>query len=112
MLKETELPKWFKYPSEFNILLDQNLLDFDPWIILTGDRLRQRYVGIQKRYPDRNIIPFARREDNDDVACFEQNNGVVIIHDFASSGYEKGGKSLLFWDWFRMVIEDMIEYNF
>ena len=46
---------------------------------------------MQVRYPKRILIPFARRGDNDDVACFELNKGdeVQIIHDFASGGYEQ-----------------------
>jgi hypothetical protein len=42
-------------------------------------------------------MPFARRHDNDDVACFvthdpEQEAGqVIIIHDFASPGHEVVG---------------------
>lgn len=49
-----------------------------------GERLRVRFGGL-KRYPtNRNIIPFAHREDNDDVACWDKNSRhqVIIIHDF------------------------------
>ncbi|MFF1019960.1 hypothetical protein ACFYLI_19220, partial [Proteus mirabilis] len=55
----------------------------------------------KKRYPNRNIIPFAHREDNDDVACWDKNSRhqVIIIHDFASEGYEYVGKFDSFWDW-------------
>lgn len=37
------------------------------------------------------VIPFARRDDNDDIACFEVGKGksVQIIHDFASEGFEQ-----------------------
>lgn len=111
ILEKSELPSWFEYPSEFLILINQNLLDFDPWIVITGDRLKTRYAGIKERYPNRGLIPFARREDNDDLACFEKDSGVVIIHDFATPGYEGGRDSMLFWEWLRMVVEDMIEYN-
>ena len=111
LLEKSELPQWFEYPSEFNILTEQNLLDFDPWIILTNDRLKKRYLGLKKRYPNRDLIPFARREDNDDLACWEKGKDVVIIHDFASPSYEGGNSSISFWDWLRQVIEDMIEHN-
>ncbi len=111
LLNKIELPEWFDYPSDFLTVVDQGLVNFDPWIILTNERLRLRFEGIKERYPNRNLIPFARREDNDDLACFEKDNRVVIIHDFASSGWEGGGNSIIFWDWLRMVIEDMIDYN-
>jgi hypothetical protein len=111
ILQNNELPDWFEYPSEFKVLIEQNLLDFDPWIILTDDRLRTRFEGVKKRYPKRNLVPFARREDNDDLACFEKGKSVVVIHDFASEGYEGGKESIEFWDWLRKVVEEMIDYN-
>lgn len=111
ILDKSDLPTWFKYPPEFLLLVEQKLFDFDPWIILTEDKLKTRFVGVSRRYPNRDLIPFARREDNDDLACFEKGKKVVIIHDFASPGFEKGENSIEFWDWFRMIVEDMIEYN-
>jgi len=111
LLHKNEYPEWFEYPSEFELLIDQNLLDFDPWIILTGDRLKKRFFGLKERYPSRDLVPFARREDNDDLACWEKGKEVVVIHDFASSGNERGESSISFWSWFRQVIEDMIEHN-
>ena len=65
------------------------------------------------RYPQRILIPFARRGDNDDVACFELNKGeeVQIIHDFASIGYEQRKTYKTFWDWFRDAIEEMIQFD-
>jgi len=104
-------PEWFEYPKEFLTIVNQNLLDFDPWVILIGDRLIQRYDGIKTRYPSRELVPFARREDNDDVACWERDKGIVIIHDFASPGFERGETVMSFWEWFRLMVDDMIEYN-
>ncbi len=111
LLSNKELPAWFEYPTEYKLLIEQNLLDFDPWIILNNDRIKIRLEGVKKRYPNRYLIPFARREDNDDLACFEKDKGVVIIHDFASEGFEGGKDSMEFWNWLRKVVEDMIEYN-
>lgn len=111
LLNQEELPKWFEYPTEALLLVDQNLLDFDPWIILTDSRLRERYTGVKDRYPSRNIIPFARREDNDDLACFNKEHKIVVIHDFASAGFEGGIEEFEFWNWFRKMVEDMITHN-
>jgi len=111
ILTQDELPEDFRYPSEFQILIDQGLLDFDPWVIIIGERLRTRYAGLKARYPKRKLVPFAKREDNDDLACFESARGVVVIHDFASSGFEGGQTPMSFWDWFRMIVEDMIDHN-
>lgn len=112
LLTPPEFPDWFSYPEEFLRIVDQGLLDFDPWIILQGERLRIRFRGINERYPERNLVPFSRREDNDDVACWEKGkSGVVIIHDFASPGYELKQEMDSFWDWLRSALEATIEYE-
>lgn len=113
LLTKNELPEWFSYPFEFLKIVEQGLLNFDPWIILEGDRLRAHYLGLQKRYPKRDLIPFARKENNDDIMCWEKTNidEVVIIHDFASEGYENVGRFSSFWDWLRAALEATIEYN-
>lgn len=113
LLDQNELPVGFSYPTEFIRIVEQGLLDFDPWIILGNDRLRTRYEGIKQRYPKRELIPFARREDNDDIACWEVNKGgrVIIIHDFASEGYENVKELDDFWCWLRNALEATIEYD-
>jgi len=80
---------------------------------MKSNDIQQRIKGMQVRYPNRILIPFARRGDNDDVACFELNKGeeVQIIHDFASSGYEQRNTYKSFWDWFRYAIEEMINFD-
>jgi hypothetical protein len=113
LLKPEEMPIWFSYPNEFLRIVRQGLLDFDPWIVLVDERLRTRLAGIRERYPSRDIVPFARREDNDDVACWDNRRPgmVVVIHDFASPGYENKQEYNDFWAWFREAIEVMIEYE-
>ncbi|MCT2387964.1 hypothetical protein [Erwinia pyrifoliae] len=113
LLDKDELPQWFSYPVEFNRIIGQGLLDFDPWIILENDRLRTRYEGVKQRYPKRELIPFARREDNDDIACWEVNKGgrVIIIHDFSGEGYENVKEFEDFWSWLRSALEATIEYD-
>ncbi|WP_068083758.1 hypothetical protein [Polycladidibacter stylochi] len=112
LLNASETPAWFNYPKDFLRVVDQGLLDFDPWIILQYEQLRVRLNGLEERYPTRSLVPFARREDNDDVACWEKDRpGVVIIHDFASPGYEDKQAEVNFWDWLRSALETTIEYD-
>jgi hypothetical protein len=113
VLTERELPKWFKYPQQFLRIVELGLLNLEPWTILMDEQLRNRFKGLQERYPDRQLLPFARREDNDDVACWEKDRGelIVIVHDFASPGYENNAEYDGFWEWFRNAVEDMIEYD-
>ncbi len=113
-LLNTEIEaEWLSYPKEFRRVVDLNLCDLDPWFILEGERLKIRYLGMRERYPYRHLVPFARREDSDDVACFEKNmaSKVVLIHDFASPGYEQVKIYGDFWEWFREAIEEMIFFT-
>ena len=56
------------------------------------------------------LIPFARRDDNDDIACFEVGKGqrIQIIHDFASEGYEQRGEYNSFGEWMKVMVDELI----
>ena len=99
--------KDFVYPKEFQKILHCNLVDLGIWYLMTEKQVETRIQGLQKRYPHRKLIPFARRDDGDDIACFEigQKDSVQIIHDFSMEGYEQREKYKTFWDWFRYALE-------
>jgi len=71
------------------------------------------YQGLQTRYPDRKLIPFAKRSDCDYTACFEIGKGgtVQLIHDFAGPGWEQRQEFPDCWAWLAQAVNDMIEYN-
>ena len=60
-------------------------------VLKESEQATNIYSGMKKRYPNRKLIPFAKRVDNDDTACFEIGKGskVQLIHDFASEGFEQ-----------------------
>jgi hypothetical protein len=94
LLTREVLPEWFEYPLEFVKLLECDEIDFGPWQLLHGKWLNVRHKGLKERYPNLELVPFARRLDDDDVACFDVSEKcsslkVRIIHDFASSGWEE-----------------------
>ena len=112
MIDEHLLPSGFSYPKSFLKILELNLVDLDLWYVMNKEQLIYRYEGLKERYPQRVLIPFARRDDNDNIACFELNKyEVQIIHDFASPGYEQVTQYADFWDWFRNAIEEMILFD-
>ena len=110
---EAHAPEWFEYPTEFQRLVAQGILSFEPWVLLRGQEFSQRLAGLAKRYPGSELVPFARRIDCDDVACWERDAGetIFVVHDFASPGYETRKTFPDFWTWFRAAIEDMIEFE-
>lgn len=103
----------FNYPDSFVKILELNLLDYDFWYMMSNEQVETRITGLKKRYPKRKLIPFARRDDSDDIACFEEGQGarVFIVHDFASEGYEQRKIFENFWEWFKDAIQEMIDYN-
>lgn len=60
---------------------------------------------MQKRYPSRSLFPFARDDQSDDVACWEKGKTgkVILIHDFASPGYENKKEFESFDAWYEYV---------
>jgi hypothetical protein len=114
LLSRSDLPDGFEYPPEFLRVVELGLVQLEPWFVLRGDLLRRRLDGLKERYPDRVYVPFADRQDNDDVACFTGSGAeVVIVHDFASPGWERRGREPFhgFHDWLRQAVEDFIEWG-
>ena len=113
LLFGNELPAGFVYPDQFGRIIDLGILDLEPWYMLQGDILREVNKGLRTRYPQRSLVPFARRQDNDDTACWDaaEPGRVVVIHDFASSGWEQRAAYGDFYQWLRQAIEDLIEFD-
>ena len=113
LLPEGERPDWVEYPGPFMRIVEQALLDITPWHIMEARRAAVHFEGLSRRYPSRDLFPFAYRQDNDDVACWSKDSGeqVVIIHDFASPGWEDSGRFDDIWSWFRAAVEEMIEWE-
>ncbi|HET6293163.1 MAG TPA: hypothetical protein VFG33_07310 [Kribbella sp.] len=112
-IADQDLPAGFSYPASFLRVVELGLVDLEPWCILDGERLNERYRGLQERYQARELVPFARRQDNDDVACWDVSEGskVLIIHDFADLGWELRQVLPSFYAWLRQAVEDLIEFE-
>ena len=105
-----QIYKDFQYPSSIVKAVNLNLVDFEYWYLMTEEQVETRIKGLMKRYPNRKLIPFARRDDCDTIACFEigKETKVQIIHDFASEGYEQREEYNDFWDWMKAAIDELI----
>lgn len=109
------LPSKFVYPLAYIELVKGELPDLKPWHFIYS-KLNYMFLGLKERYPSRTLIPFARRGDNDDVACFDaaitcNNPRVIIIHDFASPGYENRGEFADFNEWLEFAKNESIEWK-
>lgn len=114
LLNAEELPRDFQYPREFVRVVDLGLVDLEPWHILEGDLLKRRHRGLRERFPKRSLVLFAARQDNDDVACWNVEQGVprvTVVHDYASPGWEQRAEFSDFHEWLRQAVEDLIEFD-
>lgn len=83
--------KIFDYINKVKKLYFKEQIDLGVWYFMSDESMYDRFKELQKRYPRRTLYPFAKRDDNDDIACFENigTETVHIIHDFASEGWEQ-----------------------
>ena len=102
----------FDYPTPLLRVVGQGLTNLEPWHIMGRELAAARLAGLRARYKPK-YVPFARRQDNDDLACFDPSRpaSVVVVHDFAEAGYEQRRVYADFWGWFRGAVEDMIEFE-
>jgi hypothetical protein len=114
LLPVEDLPPGFWYPPPFVRVVELGLTNLEPWQVLDGAALRVRKDGLAQRFPARQLIPFAARQDNDDVACWDLVRGsdqVFVIHDFASPGWEGRDVYPDFYAWLRQAVEDLIDFG-
>ena len=72
ILSSKEIPEWLQqYPTEYQRLINHNIVKFAPWYFLDAKLTRLRNNGLQEKYPNRRLFAFAARLDNDDIACWE-----------------------------------------
>ncbi len=112
LFEADDLDVQVQVPDALLRIVGQNLVDLTPWHVMPRDVALKRLRGLRQRY-SKKYVPFARRQDNDDLACLDPTRPgeVVIVHDFASEGTESRGQFDTFWHWFRSAIEDMILFE-
>ncbi len=81
------------------------------WILEDDEIWRNRVIeGLKRMYPNRTLSPLLRREDCDDRLCATMNDSmrneipVILIHDYASEGWENHGIWNSIEDWFSNKI--------
>ena len=115
-INEIDKPENFEYPQTFIDYVSDDVGDLEPWKLLSSSEITSILRGLKQRYLNRVVVPFARRLDNDDRACFDASESsiehkIIIIHDFAAPGWEERAKLASFKDWLELVEEDIKEWN-
>lgn len=113
LLPDALLSRGFAYPSGFLRVVECGLTRLDPWHIYRGDLLRRAGGGLCERYPSLAVVPFAWRQDNDDVACWLVGGRVVTVHDYADEkSAVRDPRYGHFDEWFRAAIEEFLEFRY
>ena len=100
----------FDYPYEYLVIKKLKMTNLFFWRFLNEDDICFRAEGLSLRYRNRKLIPFAKRDDCDNLACFEvgKNNKIEIIHDFSAEGYEQVKEYDSFLEWYKDAFNELI----
>ena len=103
-------------PDGYGRVIQRDMNHIDPWrFIETSEEVNDLFETMTELYPDAVYLPFARRMDNDDIACVVIKNtdyapnSIVRVHLFASEGYEVDEHFTDFWAWFRTAVNEMVD---
>jgi hypothetical protein len=105
----------FAVPEGYRWLIERGHVGFEdrtplePWYFLKGP------FDIQDLWPrgpsKAALFGFARRQDTDDIACFEVEGGKVVrivgIHGWTSEGYVVTETYENIWEWLKSAIDDI-----
>jgi hypothetical protein len=100
----------FAPPAGYHWLIDRGLVGFtvfsplQPWYFLSRD---DAFIL------DGGLFAFARRQDNDDIACFASRDGtpwIVIVHGWTPTGHQIVATHDTIWDWLKTVIDEIAEW--
>lgn len=114
-----KLPTGFIYPTSFLKYMSQEPIPYlEPWWFLAEFEKSSEFwlAEIKKQYPDRQLVPFAKTSQSDDVACFDGASGspdpkVYYVHTFASPGWEDRGSVANFDEWLKTTKTEAAEYK-
>lgn len=115
---ENRLSNGFKFPKSFLDFVDKDEIPYlEPWYFLCKFKKNADFWldEAKKQYPNRNLIPFSKDENTDDVSCFDGddisgNPTVYFVHFFASEGWEDRGSVTNFEEWLKMIQEASKKY--
>jgi hypothetical protein len=116
MTNEPELT----YPKEYNWVVERGLAGFgpftqlQPWFFTPKDQ--SFWATKQWNHSlDKDLFVFARRQDNDEFACFSFDvdgnlEGIVVVQGWIEDGFEVLREFSSFWEWFKFVIDDISDW--
>ena len=109
------------FPVGYMWLIQRELVGYDaftqlqPWHFV---QLEQSFWATE-RWPgviNVRLFVFARRQDNDDLACFAVDERGVARQVFLIQGWTEAGFDIVrefpdFWEWLKSVVDDISEWT-
>ena len=113
----------FETPDGYDRLLDSGEISFrdspmDPWYLIDGEHfavinsLFQKTWHYRTRSMPGKIVPFVRRGDCDDIACFlvwPDRTEVFLVHGWTTGGYDVIAEYATFEDWVEAARGDVAQ---
>ena len=97
------------YPQSFLILRTEcDFTGLNKWWVLPDDLIKARMDGLKERYPKHPLRPFAKRQDNDFIACFTEDDKVIVFKDYANRSIDFT-TAIELSEWLKLVMEQLIE---
>lgn len=119
LYEKNELPDGFKYPEDYIEIINMDIIpDIEPWSFICEFQESSSFwmMEVKTKYPNRELVPFAKVNYSDDIACFDGTDQsghpkVYYIHAFASSGWEDRGYTDNFDGWLEMARLESARYK-
>ena len=110
----------FEVPRAYYWIVKRRVVGFDantrlqPWYFLD----QRSAFSVSDRWPrgsELDLFAFARRQDCDDIACFEavprgRAVRIIVVHGWTSTGYDVVASYDSLWEWLKSVIDDIAEW--
>jgi hypothetical protein len=122
-MKTDQRPQFdFEVPRGYLWLLERDLVSFEPfgklqpWYYMDAASAFSPTTRWPNGPASARLESFARRQDNDELACFEiaedgAAGGVVVINGWTPAGYDVLSRHSDFWQWLKTVIDDIAEWS-
>jgi len=111
----------FNFPVEYNWLVERGIVGFapftqlQPWYFTPKDQSFWVTSRWQNNACRDDLFVFARRQDNDELACLAFNkegnlSRILVIQGWVGDGFEILKEFPSFWEWFKYVIDDIADW--
>ncbi len=113
--KDINFPQGYFWLNDRGIIGHKEFSQLQPWFYL--DECDCFFVNVKwKNITNDNLFAFARRQDNDELACFKLDAtgsviSVIIINGWSSDGFDLIQEYPDFWAWVHQVIDDVKEWS-